>query len=194
MKPPQEVTERYDRITERVARRDSYLKSFAIQQFTIALARLFRESGLKQHELARAVGVRPPYISKVFRGNENLGIGTMAKLASALGAAVHIHLAKKGVRVHWTELDPETDTGRETSGAVAGAGASLRHIPSAPLETHHNLVVRCISGSRGVRFRRQKVGSEWNITPEDAGATVAGVIAGRATSTPATTYHQDQVS
>jgi transcriptional regulator with XRE-family HTH domain len=88
-----------------------YWKHFAILQFTTAMARLMKKpprvSGKK---LAELLGVTPPSVSKALSGGENLTIETMTKMAGALNAAVHIHLAKKGTLVRWME--------EETSEAV----------------------------------------------------------------------------
>lgn len=81
-----------------------YWKHFTILQFTTAMARLMnkppRVSGRK---LAGLLGVKPSGISRALSGGENLTIDTMTKMAGALDAAVHIHVAKKGVIVRWTE-------------------------------------------------------------------------------------------
>jgi transcriptional regulator with XRE-family HTH domain len=81
-----------------------YWKHFTVLQFTTAMARLMskppRVSGKR---LAGLLGVKPSGVSRALSGGENLTIETMTNMAGALGAAVHIHVAKKGVPVRWEE-------------------------------------------------------------------------------------------
>ena len=51
-----------------------------------ALLKMMDEQGVNRSELARRAGTSPAYISKVFRGYENLSLKTMVKLAWALEA------------------------------------------------------------------------------------------------------------
>ncbi|HEY6321055.1 MAG TPA: helix-turn-helix transcriptional regulator [Thermoanaerobaculia bacterium] len=91
-----------------------YWKHFTIIQFTTAMARLMnkapRVSGKK---LAGLLGVKPSSVSRALSGGENLTIETMIKIAGALDAAVHIHVAKKGLLVRWIE-EPASDSMRAT--------------------------------------------------------------------------------
>ena len=50
------------------------------------------ELGLSQAELARRLGVSPPYITNVEAGRVNLTVGQLANIASALGTALEVHL------------------------------------------------------------------------------------------------------
>lgn len=77
-------------------------KRFALTQFAVEVRRLMNAENLKANKLAARLGKTPPVLSKQLRG-ENLTVETMAQIASALGAAVHIHLAKKGTLVDWQE-------------------------------------------------------------------------------------------
>ena len=47
-------------------------------------------------QLAEAIGASLPYVSKLLRGEENLTIRSMAKLARATKSVVRIHLAPDG--------------------------------------------------------------------------------------------------
>ncbi len=77
--------------------------SLALLEFTVALARTMKANGMKQSDLAKILGVSPPYISSVMSGNENLTAEQMSRLAEAVGGSLHITIAKKGVRVRWVE-------------------------------------------------------------------------------------------
>jgi transcriptional regulator with XRE-family HTH domain len=99
----------YREFLDQLRSEPGYWKHFTILQFTTAMARLMKKhprvSGKK---LAQLLGVSPPTVSKALSGGENLTVETMTKLAAALNAAVHIHVAPKGVAVQWVEAS-ETD-------------------------------------------------------------------------------------
>ena len=71
---------------------EEYWTERAIAELTEELSRWMETKGISQAELAARIGVSPPYISKVLRGNVNFTLATMTKLAFALGAGVRIHL------------------------------------------------------------------------------------------------------
>jgi transcriptional regulator with XRE-family HTH domain len=81
-----------------------YWKSYSLLQFTLAVTRLMRSDKISGKKLAAELGISPAQVSKVLKGGENVTIETMVKFADALGAVVHIHVAKKGVAVQWHEL------------------------------------------------------------------------------------------
>lgn len=81
---------------EAAERHDEYWTERAIIEFTEALSRWMEEREISQAELAAVLGVSPPYISKVLRGNVNFTLATMTKLARALGAEVHVALSPIG--------------------------------------------------------------------------------------------------
>ncbi|HXO26164.1 MAG TPA: hypothetical protein VOA80_02365 [Thermoanaerobaculia bacterium] len=115
-----------------------YWKHFTILQFTTAVARLMNASPrVSGRKLAQLLGKTPPTVSKALSGGENLTIGTMTEMAGALGAAVHIHVAKKGVAVQWIEASEE---GKKvvhlevTTGAHGLSGASV-FVPPGLLRT-----------------------------------------------------------
>jgi transcriptional regulator with XRE-family HTH domain len=45
---------------------------------------------MTQAELARRLGVRPPYVAALEAGRENLTIGQLAAIATAMGVAVDV--------------------------------------------------------------------------------------------------------
>jgi transcriptional regulator with XRE-family HTH domain len=104
-----ESTNKYAAMFKRLRSRDGYWKSYLITSFTNDLGRILKQSGISYAALARKLNVSPPYISKALRGGENFSVETMVKLASAADAVVHIHIARKGVAVRWTELPAESE-------------------------------------------------------------------------------------
>lgn len=58
--------------------------------FATALETQRRRAKLPYSEIARKLGTSPAYVSKVFRGDTNLTIETMVKLADATGGRIEI--------------------------------------------------------------------------------------------------------
>ncbi len=81
---------------EAAERHDEYWTERAIIEFTEALSHWMEAKKISQAELAAAIGVSQPYVSKVLKGNVNFTLATMTKLAHALGAEVHVHLSPIG--------------------------------------------------------------------------------------------------
>jgi len=80
---------------------------FAAEQvkldFAVALERRMSQQGITRAELARKLGTSAAAITQTLRGDANLSIERMARLAHALDAALHVHLAPANSKVHWLE-------------------------------------------------------------------------------------------
>ncbi|HEX3128428.1 MAG TPA: helix-turn-helix transcriptional regulator [Thermoanaerobaculia bacterium] len=72
--------------------RDDYWIEDAILKFTIRLHQRMKEQGISKTELARRLGVSQPYITRILKGSDNLTVGTMVKLARAVGVSLEISL------------------------------------------------------------------------------------------------------
>ncbi len=64
---------------------DAYWVESAKLEFALALEQQRRAAGLSYADLAKKMGTSAAYISKVFRGETNLTIESMVKLARATG-------------------------------------------------------------------------------------------------------------
>jgi transcriptional regulator with XRE-family HTH domain len=64
---------------------DAYWVESAKLEFALALEQQRRAAGLSYADLAKKMGTSAAYISKVFRGDTNLTIESMVKLARATG-------------------------------------------------------------------------------------------------------------
>lgn len=80
-----------DRINES-KKTDSYWVEKAKLDYALELDKFRRVSGLSGKTLAEKLGTSAAYISRVFRGDTNLTIESMVKLARATGAKVEIKL------------------------------------------------------------------------------------------------------
>lgn len=61
--------------------------------FAIALARLLELSKMSRSELAKALQVSLPMVTKILRGDTNLTIETMVRAVRAAKGELHIHVA-----------------------------------------------------------------------------------------------------
>lgn len=81
----------------------SYWAEHIKLDFAYALNRMLRQHGMTRSAMASALNSTPAYITKIMRGDENLTIETMAKLAMAVSGRVHIHISEAENRVRWIE-------------------------------------------------------------------------------------------
>lgn len=91
--------------------------------YSMALEKQLRASGLSYSALAKKIGTSAAYITKVFRGDSNLTIESMVKLARATGGRLNIYIANEASSVgRWDKLpkqalhsgEPQTVIGSAT--------------------------------------------------------------------------------
>lgn len=90
--------------------------------------------GISNTELARRLGTSPAYVTRLFRGNANLSVQTMVKLAQAVGGTLQLRLAA-GARTP----TPETVSAMLEARAMAGARTTARGAPPAPGSARKNV-------------------------------------------------------
>ncbi|MFZ2541864.1 MAG: helix-turn-helix domain-containing protein [Gallionella sp.] len=83
---------------------DSFWIEHAKHDFAFGLNQQLKRSGMVNTSLAKKLGVKPPYISKVMRGDENLTIGTMVKLVRAAGGKLHLQVSDQQDGMHWFQV------------------------------------------------------------------------------------------
>ena len=64
----------------------------AILELTEEVVRRMEERGVSRSELARRLGTSPAYVTKLLRGNVNVTLATMVRLARALDSELRCHL------------------------------------------------------------------------------------------------------
>jgi transcriptional regulator with XRE-family HTH domain len=74
---------------------DKFWTEYAILEFTTRLSQVMKQKGISKAELARRMETSPAYITKVFRGNANLTISSMVKLARCAEMIFHPELKGK---------------------------------------------------------------------------------------------------
>lgn len=89
-----------------------------ITEFAEDIWRLMEEQKVSRAELARRLGTSRAYVTKLLGGNANFTLHTMTKVAMALGATVHVHVADQKAVTRWID---ELPSGEEQSVAAAAA-------------------------------------------------------------------------
>lgn len=113
-----------------------YLAHSAVMEFIDEISDLMQKDGVTQQQIAERTGWKPPYVSRILRGDANLTLKTMARLAAAFDRFIHIHLAPAGVLVQWSERSPDDLASARTARArrlkpAAGRGrGSARGTPA----------------------------------------------------------------
>lgn len=80
-----------------------YWREIPMNEFAIELGERMEQLEVSRAELARRLGSSQAYVTKVLGGNVNFTIETMAKLAMALGGALHIHISQQDAVTHWLD-------------------------------------------------------------------------------------------
>ena len=100
----EEKIERWNRMFEEARQTVDYWVEGPIVEFTEDVCRLMNEQGVSRAELARRLGTSRAYITKLLGGDANFTLETMTKVAMALGAAVHVHIAPQDAVVRWKDV------------------------------------------------------------------------------------------
>lgn len=77
--------------------KDAYWIEQAKLDFSMALEHQRRAAGMTYVAIAKKIGTSAAYITKVFRGDANLTIESMVKLARSTGGRVHIQIVDEHV-------------------------------------------------------------------------------------------------
>ena len=107
--------------------------------FAVTLERRMDQLGLSRADLARKLGTSQAAITNTLRGDANLTIDRMARLAHALDATVHVHLAPAATKVRWFEVHDgvsavpkdQISTAKAWAKQVAGGKDAKRPAPFA---------------------------------------------------------------
>jgi transcriptional regulator with XRE-family HTH domain len=104
-------------LSEEAQKHPGFHKELAILEFTEELWRIMQEEGVTATELGRRIGSSQAYISRVLNGGANFTLGSMTKLAMALGKELKMHLAPARMVTTWRDYSPAPQT--------TGAGAHV---------------------------------------------------------------------
>lgn len=115
----------------------SYKVEVAKLEFVRGISRLLKLKRISNAELAAKIDTSSAYITKALRGESNFTIDSMVKLASAVGANLHIHIADTTASVRWLEVHPQAPCQDEPS--------------KRPDAEHHYATSSSYSISNGIR-------------------------------------------
>lgn len=91
----------YRALVDAAKETDEYWIESAKHDLAFGLHRQIKRNGMSNAQLAIKLNVKPPYISKVMRGDENLTIESMVKLVRAAGGKLHLQVADQADGVRW---------------------------------------------------------------------------------------------
>lgn len=94
---------KYQRLFNRVKKSYKYWAEVFTLEFIGDISDLMAKKKVSQKALAKKLNISEAYISKVLNGYENLSINSISKIAFALDATPHIHVAPIGKFVEWKE-------------------------------------------------------------------------------------------
>ena len=133
-----------------VDKQPSYWKQVALLEFLQSLELVKAAKNIRTNkEFAKLLGVSEPTLSRWLNGIENITVGTMCRLAAALGAAVHIHVADNKKKGRWKEEPGEANPGQATPGRY-------HHISTetlSPYDLDTNMYIPAQRGSTAVVLR-----------------------------------------
>jgi transcriptional regulator with XRE-family HTH domain len=92
---------------EEYAQDPDYVLEMASLAFGEAIVSRMEALGINRTELAARMGVSKPRVSQILAGDENLTFKTMAALAAALDADLHVSLAARAPAAKRTRVRSE---------------------------------------------------------------------------------------
>jgi transcriptional regulator with XRE-family HTH domain len=116
---------RYRTLIERIESSPEYGVDVAMLQFTDELNRSMVAQGISRAELARRIGASPAYVTKIMRGDANLTLASMVKLAGAVGQWIRVRFETAPARGKQERA--------HTEGRRAASGAKRRALDAKPL-------------------------------------------------------------
>lgn len=116
----------FDALYKRLEKTPGFLAERMAVSLLAELTARMKALGMSNSDLARATGVSPAYITKLFRGPSNISLETIAKLALAVGCQPHVHLAAEGAQVRWFDVMQRRESAAVKERAVAGFGEMMK--------------------------------------------------------------------
>jgi transcriptional regulator with XRE-family HTH domain len=96
-----------------------YAAEQAKLDFAVALERRMQQCDVHRAELARRLGTSGAAVTMALRGDANLTLDRMARMAHALDATVHVHVAPRESGVKWFELHSGSKSPQYTSAVTS---------------------------------------------------------------------------
>lgn len=119
---------------------DTYWIEGAKHDFAFAIYRQLKRHGITNATLAQKLNVTPPYISKMLRGDENLTIESMVKIARAANGKLHLEVADQSDGLRWFNVIPGQKNRFSVNAEAFRASKQIKESVSIPLEELENYV------------------------------------------------------
>ena len=116
------------KFVEQAKSSDSYWVEKAKLEYAAALEKQRKSAGMTYAALAKKIGTSAAYITKVFRGDSNLTIESMVKLARASGGRLNIEVVHGDSQVRQWESLAKYDQVRRITRTTANT-ATLINFP-----------------------------------------------------------------
>jgi transcriptional regulator with XRE-family HTH domain len=84
--------------------RETYWKEKAVLDFTQEVVNRMSDLGVSRSELATRIDVKPAFVTKILRGDNNFTLDTMTKVGRALKARLRVHLEPDGMDSDWLDF------------------------------------------------------------------------------------------
>jgi transcriptional regulator with XRE-family HTH domain len=91
--------------------------------FAFRVHDLMADAGINNAQLSEKMGTSAAYVTKVLRGEQNLSIDSIHKIAHALEAQVTINMARKNFTGRWFEVSNKTNSNKNVR--VASPDSSI---------------------------------------------------------------------
>lgn len=111
--------ERYRQGLEKARASVDYWVDGPITEFIEDIWQRMEEQKVSRAELARRIGTSRAYVTKLLGGNANFTLHTMTKVAMALGATVHVHVADQKAVTRWIDELPSEEASQTSSSEAA---------------------------------------------------------------------------
>jgi transcriptional regulator with XRE-family HTH domain len=116
------TSKRIDEFLSDAKRSDVYWVEKTKLDFAIKLDKQRKQSSLSLAAIARKIGKSAAYITKVFRGDSNLTIESMVKLARATGGTLSIQIVDEvTVARRWDRVGVATTTANQSRVTASGS-------------------------------------------------------------------------
>ena len=98
------VANSFRELFEKAKQNEDYWVEGAILGFTANVVRAMEECDISRTELASRLGATQGFVTKLLSGNANMTLRTMVRIARALDAELHVHVAPVDRKVRWIEV------------------------------------------------------------------------------------------
>lgn len=117
---------------------DTYWIESVKHDFAFSIHRQIQRHGITNAALAKKLGVTPPYISKVLKGDENLTIESMVKIVRAANGRLHLQVADQADGLRWLNVIPGRKNEFTVNAEAFRKSKQIRKSISIPIEELEN--------------------------------------------------------